>query len=103
MYPKMLKATNRVICVFMSAIDFVFIYIHVCVFAESQSEISTLETELKKISDQKQDLERKLRVGEDDKASFEKVSAAVGNCFTSTEASRACVVELCTFTTKDLL
>lgn len=75
----------------------------VCVFAESQSDISTLETELKKISDQKQDLERKLRVGEDDKASFEKVSAAVGNCFTCSEASRACVVELCTFTTKDLL
>ena len=74
-----------------------------CVCAESQSEISTLETELKKISDQKQDLERKLRVGEDDKASFEKVSAAVRNCFTCREASRACVVELCTFTTKDLL
>ena len=36
MYPKMLKVTNGVICVFMSeesqsAIDFVLIYIHVCV------------------------------------------------------------------------
>ena len=35
--------------------------------------MSTLELELKKVTDQKQDLERKFRVGEDDKASFEKV------------------------------
>ncbi|KAK7481172.1 hypothetical protein BaRGS_00027605 [Batillaria attramentaria] len=42
------------------------------VVAESQAEMSTLELELKKISDQKLELERKLRMGEDDKASFEK-------------------------------
>ena len=44
-----------------------------CLLSESQSEMSALELELKKVSDQKQDLERKLRMGEDDKASFEKV------------------------------
>ncbi|XP_076464041.1 serine/threonine-protein kinase MRCK alpha-like isoform X3 [Babylonia areolata] len=42
------------------------------VVAESQSEMSTLELELKKVSDQRLELERKLRIGEDDKASFEK-------------------------------
>ncbi|KAL8615672.1 hypothetical protein ACOMHN_034822 [Nucella lapillus] len=42
------------------------------VVADSQSEMSTLELELKKVSDQKQELERKLRIGDDDKVSFEK-------------------------------
>lgn len=62
----------------------------VLVFEESQSEMSTLELELKKVSDQKQDLERKLRIGEDDKASFEKVGASFMNHSKCSEASRKC-------------
>ena len=52
--------------------------------------MSTLELELKKIGDLKQDVERKLRVGEDDKASFEKVGAACVNCVGYSETGSKC-------------
>ncbi|KAL8613630.1 hypothetical protein ACOMHN_022049 [Nucella lapillus] len=42
------------------------------VVAESESEITAMELELKKVGDQKQELERKVRIGDDNKASFEK-------------------------------
>ncbi|PVD25745.1 hypothetical protein C0Q70_13405 [Pomacea canaliculata] len=39
---------------------------------QSQSEVSTLEHELKKVTEQKQELERKLRMGDEEKQAFEK-------------------------------
>ncbi|KAK7103526.1 hypothetical protein V1264_018406 [Littorina saxatilis] len=42
------------------------------VIAESQSDMSTLELEMKKVVDQKQEVERKMRSSDDEKGSFEK-------------------------------
>lgn len=41
--------------------------------SESQSEVSTLETEIRRLTEQKQELERKHRLGEEEKAAFDKV------------------------------
>ena len=41
---------------------------------ESQSDITNLEMDLKRMGDEKQELERQLRLGFDDKESFEKVN-----------------------------
>lgn len=43
------------------------------VVAESQSEVSSLELDLKKSGEMILDLERRLRLSEDEKAAFEKV------------------------------
>ena len=46
-------------------------------FSESQTEINVAEQDLRKAKDTKQDIERKLRVVEEERSSLEKVATEV--------------------------
>lgn len=60
------------ICIIPYEMIFYFQY-SIFVFSESQTEVNTLEQELKRSSEVVLDLERRLRLLEDEKAAFEKV------------------------------
>lgn len=64
---------NTIVCVLVH----VFIYVEMVSFVlsvDSQDEVRSLEQELKRSNEAVFDLKRKLKLSEDEKAAFEKVS-----------------------------